>query len=73
MRREQDLQTERALLVEQALLLSRWVWKKQISKQDIDTLLKVDKQQPSKQMTDNQLLQQAKILNAIFGGEVREK
>lgn len=71
LRKEQDLQSERALLVEHALLLSRWVWQKKIKKQDIEKLLKVDNQ-PKKEMTDEQMLAQVKALNVLFGGEVKK-
>lgn len=56
-------------LVSQAYLISRWVWQKNI---DIDKILKsIDsKEEKQKQMTDGQLLAQAKMLNAMFGGEV---
>lgn len=67
---EAKLQNERALLIEQALLLSRWVWQKKISKESIENLLKVDNQ-PKKEMTDEQMLAQVKALNALFGGEVK--
>ncbi|HUM44451.1 MAG TPA: hypothetical protein PKI14_16020 [Fervidobacterium sp.] len=64
------MQNERALLVEQAFLISRWVWQKKISKESIENLLKVDNQ-PKKEMTDEQMLAQVKVLNTLFGGEVR--
>lgn len=56
-------------LVSQAYLISRWVWQKNI---DIDKILKsIDsKEEKQKQMTDDQLLAQAKMLNVMFGGEV---
>ena len=69
LRKEQDLQSERALLVEHALLLSRWVWQKKIKKQDIEKLLKVEEQQ--KEMNDEQMFAKVKALNTLFGGEVR--
>jgi len=47
----------------QAYLISRWVWQKKI---DIKKYLNTSKKK--KQMTDEQMLQQAKILNAVFGG-----
>lgn len=67
---EAKLQNERALLVEQAFLISRWVWQKKISKESIENLLKVDNQ-PKKEMTNEQMLAQVKALNILFGGEVR--
>lgn len=69
LRKEHDLQSERALLVEHALLLSRWVWQKKIKKQDIEKLLKVEEQQ--KEMNDEQMFAKVKALNALFGGEVK--
>ena len=70
LRKEHDLQSERALLVEHALLLSRWVWQKKIKQQDIEKILKVDTK-PAKEMTNEQMLAQVKALNALFGGEVK--
>lgn len=69
LRKEHDLQIEKALLVEQAFLISRWVWQKKIKKQDIEKLLKVEEQQ--KEMNDEQMFAKVKILNALFGGEVK--
>jgi len=68
---EAKLQNERALLVEQAFLISRWVWQKRIKKQDIEKILKVEEQSSKKQMTNEQMLAQVKALNILFGGEVR--
>ena len=51
----------------QAYLISRFVWQKKI---DIDKIMdKIDKPKP-KIMTDEAMLQQVKMLNAIFGGSV---
>lgn len=66
------LQNERALMIEHALLLSRWVWQKRISKQEIEKVLNIEKKQ-KKQMTDDEMLAKVKTLNALFGGEVRIK
>lgn len=53
-------------LTYQAYLISRWVWQKKI---DIEKVLNTEKQmQP---MTDNQMLERVKALNALFGGEVK--
>lgn len=60
----------RTILIEQALLLSRWVWKKQISKKEIEDVLNIDKPK-NKEMTDEEMLVMVKTLNALFGGEVR--
>lgn len=50
----------------QAYLISRWVWQKKV---DIEKILETKKQ--NKVMTDEQMLEKVKALNAIFGGEVR--
>ena len=65
------LKNEKALLVQQALLISRWVWAKKITQKDIDEALGEKKTQ--KEMTAEQMLAQTKMLNTLFGGEVREK
>lgn len=62
------LKNEKALLVQQALLISRWVWAKKITQKDIDEALGVKKTQ--KEMTAEQMLAQVKMLNTLFGGEV---
>lgn len=64
------LKNEKALLVHQALLISRWVWAKKITQKDIDEALGEKKTQ--KEMTAEQMLAQVKMLNTLFGGEVRE-
>lgn len=64
------LKNEKALLVQQALLISRWVWAKKITQKDIDEALGEEKKQ--KEMTAEQMLAQVKMLNTLFGGEVRE-
>jgi acyl-CoA hydrolase len=51
----------------QAYLISRWVWAKKI---DIKKYLNTSKKK--KQMTDEQMLNQVKMLNAVFGGEVEK-
>ena len=59
------LENERMLLTVQAYQISRWVWQKHV---DIDKALNVKKEQ--KVMTDNDMLNQVKALNKLFGGEV---
>ena len=51
----------------QAYLISRWVWQKKI---DIKKYLNVSENK--KQMTDEQMLSQVKMLNAVFGGKVEK-
>lgn len=49
-----------------AYLISRWVWQKRI---DIEKILKHEEKK--KEMTDDEMLQQAMKLNAMFGGVVK--
>ncbi len=56
---------EQKALIYQAYLISRWVWQKKIN---IEKILKSEKK---KAMTDEQMLEQVKVLNALFGGEVK--
>ena len=63
------LRNEKALFVQQALLISRWVWKKKISEKEFNDALGEKKTQ--KEMTDDEMLQQVMKLNAMFGGEVK--
>lgn len=51
----------------QAYLIARWVWAKKI---DIKKILSEKKEK--KEMSDEEMLQQVKTLNALFGGEVKE-
>ena len=62
-KREQD----RKESIYQAYLISRWVWAKKI---DIEKILNVDKKLQEK-MTNEQMLAQVKMLNKLFGGEVK--
>ena len=50
----------------QAYLISRWVWQKRV---DIEKILNIKKE--NKVMTDEQMFAKVKILNALFGGEVK--
>lgn len=50
----------------QAYLISRWVWAKKI---DIKKYLGENK--PKRRMTDEEMLERAKQLNALLGGEVK--
>lgn len=58
---------EEKRLIHHAYLISRWVWAKKI---DIETILSGEKEKEP--MTDDQMLEQVKILNAMFGGEIKE-
>ena len=49
----------------QAYLISRWVWAKKI---DIKKYLGENK--PKRRMTDEEMLERVKQLNALLGGEV---
>ena len=50
----------------QAYLISRWVWQKRINIQKI-----LNSGEKKKPMTDDEMLERVKALNAVFGGEVR--
>ena len=50
----------------QIYLLSRWVWQKKV---DIDKIL--NSKEEKKEMTDDAMLNQVKMLNKLFGGEVK--
>lgn len=52
----------------QAYLISRFVWQKKI---DIKKILSFEKEK--KVMTDNEMLEKVKVLNAVFGGTVKKK
>jgi len=58
---------EEKQLIRQAYLISRWVWAKKVN---IDEIL--GEKKVSKVMTDDEMLQQVKVLNAMFGGEIKE-
>lgn len=49
----------------QAYLISRWVWAKKV---DIKKYLGEDK--PKRRMTDEEMLEKVKVLNALMGGTV---
>lgn len=51
----------------QAFLISRWVWQKRIN---IKKILSAGEKKKS--MTDEQMLERVKVLNAVFGGEVKK-
>ena len=67
---EEEKQLKQKENIYQAYLISRWVWQKRV---DIEKVVKsIDsKKSNKKQMTDEQMLAQAKALNAVFGGEVK--
>lgn len=57
---------EQKLLIYQAYLISRWVWTK-----NVDIKKALDSKAESKVMTDEEMLAQVKVLNSLFGGEVK--
>lgn len=65
------MQNQWTLMVEQALLISRWVWKKRISHSEIEEITNIEKREKKKEMTDDEMLLQVKALNVLFGGEVK--
>lgn len=58
------LKNESDLAIYQAYLISRWVWAKEV---DIDKILGTKEE--NKDMTNEQMLAQVKMLNRMFGGE----
>lgn len=58
-------QIEQNESIAQAYLISRWVWQKKI---DIKKILDADLKK--KPMSDKDMLERVKALNAVFGGEV---
>ena len=56
-------------MIMQAYLISRWVWAKDVPIEKILNELGTNKEK--KEMTDEQMLAQVKVLNALFGGEVK--
>ena len=56
---------QQKLSIYQAYLISRWVWAKKI---DIKKILGEAK--PKRRMTDEEMLEKAKVLNALLGGTV---
>jgi len=50
----------------QAYLISRWVWEKKL---DIEKILKPKK--PKKLISAKHMLNQVKMLNAVFGGDLQ--
>lgn len=58
------LENQRQLMTVQAFQISRWVWQKKV---DIDKALNVKEEK--KDMTDEEMLKQVKVLNNLFGGK----
>lgn len=57
------IETDQKQSIYQAYLISRWVWAKRIN---IEKILEPKKEK--KQMTDDEMLRQVRILNKMFGG-----
>ncbi len=63
------LEMDKKLLALQAFWISRWVWQKKV---DIDKVLENNKAKiENKEMTNEQMLEQVRVLSALFGGEVK--
>ena len=56
---------QQKLSIYQAYLISRWVWAKRV---DIKKYL--GEQKPKRRMTDEEMLERVKQLNALLGGEI---
>ncbi len=54
----------------QAFLISRFVWQKKV---DIEAMINKIDNPIKKEMTDEDMLQQVKILNKMFGGETKNR
>lgn len=65
---EKKKQEEQNMII-QAYLISRWVWAKEVPIEKILNELGTNKEK--REMTDEQMLAQVKVLNALFGGEVK--
>ena len=66
---EKKKQEEQNMII-QACLISRWVWAKEVPIEKI--LNELGTKQENKIMTDEEMLNQVKMLNNLFGGEVKE-
>lgn len=64
---EKMKEKEEKNLIQQAYLISRWVWAKKINIEEI-----LGEKKEKKAMTDDEMLQQVKVLNVMFGGEIKE-
>ena len=65
---EKKKQEEQNMII-QAYLISRWVWAKEVPIEKI--LNELGTKQENKIMTDEEMLNQVKMLNNLFGGEVK--
>lgn len=67
-RLETEIEIQTKIAAYQAYLTSRWVWQKRV---DINKFLQTESKK--KIMTDDEMLRKVKALNAIFGGEIKQK
>lgn len=65
---EKKKQEEQNMII-QAYLISRWVWAKNVPIEKI--LGEMGTVKEKKEMTDEQMFNQVKMLNNLFGGEVK--
>ncbi len=65
---EKKKQKEQNMII-QAYLISRWVWAKEVPIEKILNELGTNKEK--REMSDTDMLNQVKILNSLFGGEVK--
>lgn len=65
---EKKKQEEQNMII-QAYLISRWVWTKNVPIEKI--LEDMGTKKEKKEMTDEQMFNQVKMLNNLFGGEVK--
>lgn len=64
---EKEIELRQKENIYQAYLISRWVWQKRV---DIEKILNANIK-PQKNMTDEQMFARVKMLNTLFGGEVK--
>lgn len=64
---EKEIELRQKESIYQAYLISRWVWQKRV---DIEKILNSNIK-PQKNMTDEQMFAKVKMLNTLFGGEVK--
>ena len=65
---EKKKQEEQNMII-QAYLISRWVWAKEVPIEKI--LNELGAKQQNKIMTDEEMFNQVKMLNNLFGGDVK--
>jgi hypothetical protein len=68
--KELNIKTQRNLLTMQAYQIAGWVWKRP-SETELEKLLNFETEEDKKEMTASEMLNQVKMLNQMFGGEIK--